>query len=132
VTLRVGLAREVELCHAVAPPEELAAKREAVGCLSGEVGESQNPFVAALQGLGLAEPAPSMHLVGDHQDLLIAVEASPAFETQACMLGHGNGSPRPMSANVISWILASSSGAIRWSMMTIGSREAMDSVYLLS
>ena len=96
----VGCVGEVQRCHQVPPPEELSADRRTGSAGDREVGETENPLVSESEGGCLAfrqgEPGGPIHLVPNHQDLLIEVEPGPAIGIKTSVLSHGRASPRPM------------------------------------
>ena len=70
-----------------------------------QIQEPQNPFVRPPKRgeIPISQQARRpVHLVGDHEDLLIQGEAGPPLGRQRGVLCHSRGSPRPISAKVIS------------------------------
>ena len=73
---------DVELGDEIAPPQELTPQSASASRGNGQVDEAQNALIRPLQRgpvLRGEETRGAVHLVGDHQDLLVEVEAGPAL-----------------------------------------------------
>src|SRR5436309_690265 len=88
---RIGGSRDVEAGHEVAPAEQLSSERCPIGDLDGEVGKLEDPLVGAPESLpigGRHQLRCPVHLVGDHQHLLIEREGRPSLGREAGVLAH--------------------------------------------
>lgn len=112
----VRMGRDVEGGDQVAPPKQLSPERAPCVHRDREVHQVQRPVVAAPQAIeisGSEELRSTVHLIADHQDLLVEREARPTFRGERGVLNaHGPiGSPSPIRAKVISRIASRSVGS---------------------
>src|SRR5262245_40584180 len=101
--IRIGM--DVELRDEIPPAKELSPERGSAVDLHGEVHQPQDALIGQVQAgpvLGTHPAGRPIHFIADHQDLLVEVECRPAFRREGGVLGHGMGSPWPISAEVIS------------------------------
>ncbi len=94
----IRLRADVELCDQIAPAQQLAAQGGARLNLDGQVHQAQHAFVGEGKAgavLRAQEPHRPIHLVADHQDLLVEAEGRPPGRRQRGVLGHARASPLP-------------------------------------
>jgi hypothetical protein len=86
----VRLRADIELRDKVPPTKKLSSESWALLDFDGEVDQAQDPLIRQLQVRSIlgAHPASSpIHLVADHQDLLIEAEGRPPFGREKSVLG---------------------------------------------
>jgi hypothetical protein len=90
----IGFGADIKLRDQVPPAEELPPQRRAGLNLDREVHQAQDPLVGELSAgpiLGTQEPHRPVHLVTDHQDLLVETEDRPPCRRKGGVLGHAEG-----------------------------------------
>src|SRR5262249_28996169 len=103
--IRIGLRANIERGNQIAPAEQLSPQRATGLDLDREVHKAKDALVAEVQAAPVfrpQEPRGPVHLVADHQDLLVEGEGRPPFRGERSVLGHSSGFPRPTRAKVIS------------------------------
>lgn len=116
--LRVHVLRNVELSEKLPPSQEFPPEGGAEVESGRKVHEPESPLVTTTEGLRSPCPGklqPTVHLVPDHENLLVQVETGPVGIVQARVLGHDTGSPFPINL----WVRACSRSRISSSSITM-------------
>ncbi len=97
---KARLGGDVERGDEVSPTEQLATKGAAIVDFDGEIGQTEDALAGEAEARQSALPESALrpiHLIADHQDLLVDRETSPPLRRKGGVLRH-SASTRPLSA----------------------------------
>ena len=109
VRFRISLVGGVETRGKVSPTQEFPEESGPESTPQGQIRQAKDPLVPSAEAfpVGLTqEPGRTVHLVSDHENLLVEAEARPTVRVEGGVLGHGSGAPRPIKRKVMSLIRA--------------------------
>lgn len=119
VSVRLSRFIEEQNGHKIAPAKQLAPHRPALSHSDREIYEPQDPLIrqSATGNVSVShQMSGTVHLVRDHQNPLEVRESPPPLGCQACVLGHGSGSPCPIN-RWVSWRTRSRTSSSSISML---------------
>jgi len=109
VRFRISLVGGVETRGKVSPTQEFPEESGPESTPQGQIRQAKDPLVPSAEAFPVSlteEPRRTVHLVPNHENLLVEGEARPTVRVEGGVLGHGSGAPRPIKRKVMSLIRA--------------------------